>query len=462
MRINGIQSYTNFGYNKELNDKANEKLAKTSTRSRDKVLLSLNETCLIAENKLREADKRDDLQSMAYYGQMLATVKPFVVYELNKKYPKLDYYKKELDSYNEELEEDSDIMDGWLDDIRTSMKEYMGDDDEEDDDFVPADNAQPPASIDKPKNAADKNAQNGAEFLEEFSPTEFSPKNFDSLGGMDEIKENLRDNVIFPLKNPEAAKLDEVEYGRKYPRGIMLYGPPGCGKTSVVEALAMESGLPLFKLKISKVGSIYVNGTPTNLQKVFDYLEATSKKRNTPVLLLMDEMETLTASRNGGLGGGDEHTKTVDTLLPFLAEARGKGIMVFAATNKFDMIDDAVKSRMQDKIYVGVPDEKTREEVIKILLNKRTKGQALAANEKELHKVAQITKGFSCRDIEILTDKASMIAMKDKRRNIIASDFERVAAENENMKINEKDYMSKDKARTRVGYSQYRELQFPL
>ena len=235
----------------------------------------------------------------------------------------------------------------------------------------------------------------------------------------------------------------------------MFYGPPGCGKTYVVEALSQEANIPLYKLKLSKLGSSYINQTPTNIQKAFDYLEEVSKEKGTPVFLLMDEIEAITATRRENGSGADlEDTKTVDTLLTLIEEARSKGIIIFAATNKFKMIDDAVKSRLQDKIYIGLPDDQTREAVLKIHLCKRTKGVSLANNKEELQKVVKITKGFSNRDIAILTDKASLIARKDNRREIIASDFEIPVKERQNTKVNEKLYMSDDNAKIRIGFTQ--------
>lgn len=267
---------------------------------------------------------------------------------------------------------------------------------------------------------------------------------------MDEIKETLSDKVIFPILNPEEAKLDEVEYGKKAPRGELFYGPPGCGKTSVIEAVSMESGVPLYKLKISKSGSIYVNGSAKNVQEAYEYVKNIAKETGKPVFLAMDEMESMTAKRDGNTH--DENNKLVGTLLQIIEEARGNNVIILGATNYYEMLDDAIKSRFDDKIYIGLPDEDTRRSVLKIHLNRRTKGQALAQNEEELDKVVKLTKGFSNRDIAILTDKAALIARADNRRDIIADDYIQPVKENQNMKVKEDLYKDKS-SRLTIGFN---------
>lgn len=111
---------------------------------------------------------------------------------------------------------------------------------------------------------------------------------------MDELKKEITDKLIFPIRNPDIAKIDEVEYGKRYPRGILLYGPPGCGKTFTVEALAQELKLPLLKLKVGKAGSCFINQTSNNYEKAFEYAADLSKKNKSPVLFFIDEMDGLT------------------------------------------------------------------------------------------------------------------------------------------------------------------------
>ena len=115
------------------------------------------------------------------------------------------------------------------------------------------------------------------------------------------------------------------------------------------------------------------------------------------------------------------------------------------------MVDEAIRSRFDDKVYVGLPDADTRRGVLQIHLNRRTKGQALAQNPDELEKVVALTQGFSNRDIAILTDKASLIARKDNRRVITADDYIVPVRENQNMKVKESQYKDKQ-TRASVGF----------
>ncbi len=446
MKIHGIQSYTTFGYDKKLNERVNKRLEYTKSSEQDKMLLELNKYCMKAEDLMWEAQKNNNIELIAYYGRMVMSIKPFIANEVDDIFPEMNYMENELQSYQKDLiDHPKQEVQGWIGEIMSCIIDN-------DDDFNEEDFDSEVAGVHLVGASRELKAEK--DLLEEFKPNEFSPKGFESLGGMEKVKEQLTDEIIFPIKNPEEAKLDEIEYGKKYPRGIMFYGPPGCGKTYVVEALSQEANIPLYKLKLSKLGSSYINETATNIQKVFDYLEEVSKEKGTPVFLLMDEIESIAASRqDGGSGANLEDTKNVDTLLTLMEEARAKGIIIFAATNKFKMIDDAIKSRLQDKIYIGLPDDQTREAVLKIHLNKRTKGVSLANNKEELQKVVNITKGFSNRDIAILTDKAALIARKDNRREIIASDFEIPVKERQNTKVNEKHYMSDDNARIKIGFA---------
>jgi ribosome biogenesis ATPase len=231
----------------------------------------------------------------------------------------------------------------------------------------------------------------------------------------------------------------------------LLYGPPGCGKTSVIEALAGETKLPLYKLKISKCGSKYINESSTNIQKAYEYVCDSAKASGAPVFFVLDEMEALTPKRKGD-GESSEDGKMVGTLLQIIEEARGKNVVIIGATNLYDSIDDAIKSRFDDKKYIGLPDDDTRRQVLQIHLNKRTKGQALASNPEELDKVVKLTKGFSNRDIAILTDKAALLARRDSRREICAEDFNTPVNENQNMKVKEFLYQDKQTKPT-VGFS---------
>ena len=474
MKIYSISNNVNFGYNKELNEKVNNKLKHTrGNKELADTLLKQNEFVMEVEDKLRKAEKEHKTFLVNQYNDILLDYKSKVVSAIDKRFPEMDYRTKELNTYKNEakkrhLDADnknyhwiSQIIDEMTfdDEITKILTEYnVAQESNEDAKTLKELNADTKDDIilisdekaDNVKNTK-KKSQKGCKYIEEFKPTEYSPKGFDSLGGMTEIKEALSDKIILPLLNPEEAKLDEVEYGKKAPRGELFYGPPGCGKTSIIEAVSTESGIPLYKLKISKAGSIYVNGSAKNVQEAYEYVKNIAKDTGKPVFLAMDEMESMTAKRDGS-NSHDENNKLVGTLLQIIEEARGNNVIILGATNHYDMLDDAVKSRFDDKIYIGLPDDDTRKSVLKIHLNRRSKGQLLANNDEELNKVVNLTRGFSNRDIAILVDKAALVARADNRRDMIADDFIIPVKENQNMKIKENLYKDKSKQAT-IGYN---------
>ena len=122
--------------------------------------------------------------------------------------------------------------------------------------------------------------------------------------------------------------LDEAEYGIRAPRGFLFYGPPGCGKTFITQALAAESGLEMFKMDVSKVGSKYVNQTSNNIQAVFEFLSKHNQKTQKPCILFMDEVDSLAINRDGDARSSGENAKATTTLLKLVEQARDNGIIL--------------------------------------------------------------------------------------------------------------------------------------
>ena len=122
------------------------------------------------------------------------------------------------------------------------------------------------------------------DFLDEFIPRQSSPKGFCDVVGFENQKNELKESIIDYIENPELAEIDKNEYGITLPRGYLFYGPPGCGKTFLTEAIAAETGLKMYKMDLSKIGSSYVNQTAKNIQGAFDFLKTQAKKDNKPDL----------------------------------------------------------------------------------------------------------------------------------------------------------------------------------
>ena len=269
---------------------------------------------------------------------------------------------------------------------------------------------------------------------------------------MENLKANVNEILIEPLKDPELAKRDEVEYGIEMPRGELLYGASGVGKTYFAEAIAQETGLPMFKFKVSRIGSQFVNGSANNLQTAYDYVKEYAKDKPAPVLIFVDEMESLAAKRDVS-GKQAEQNKLVGTLLQILDDARSDNIVIIGATNYRDMIDPAVLSRIDNEDYIPVPDDDTRRAVLSMELGKSTSCQPLKDNPEELEKVVKMTKYFANREIVQMAHDAARIARRDNRRPIIAEDFEAPVKKYADKRITNEDIYRGKNARRSIGFN---------
>ena len=173
--------------------------------------------------------------------------------------------------------------------------------------------------------------------LEVYNPSPQSPKGFSDVAGMSDLKRDLSEGIIQLIQNPEQAKLDFDDYGKTIPKSILLYGPPGCGKTYITQALAAETESPLYLLNISKAGSHYINMTSKNIQAAFDEMISIADKSDKPCLLFMDEIDTMAAAQKYLEGGISKtinlkpnHTiQDVDLIIRACAKQGIKGISVF-------------------------------------------------------------------------------------------------------------------------------------
>ena len=288
------------------------------------------------------------------------------------------------------------------------------------------------------------------ELLEQYTPSPSSPNGFCDVVGIDDVKLKLKENIVDYALHPEQAQKDLEEYGISAPRGFLFYGPPGCGKTYITKALAAESGLEMYKLDVSKAGSKYVNQTSINIQKAFDSLKDKAQKTGKPVLLFMDEVDSLAMSR-GDVMRSDENMKTVTTLLKLVESARDNGIIIIAATNKYDLLDEAFKARFDGQVYFPLPTETEIQALLKHLLQARKKGEKLANSASELQELSKLLKGHSNRSITFMVDEASKLAKRRDRADISFEDVKSAINSTELEKSKEKEYKKASKARI-VGF----------
>lgn len=242
---------------------------------------------------------------------------------------------------------------------------------------------------------------------------------WDEVGGLEEVKEKLKEAVEWPLKNPEVFK----RLGIQPPKGILLIGPPGCGKTMLARAVATESEANFISIKGPEVFSRWVGESEKAIREVFRKARMAS-----PAVIFFDEVDSLVPRR--GLGDGDSGV-TERVISQLLTEMDGimplEDIIVIAATNRPDLVDSAVlrPGRFDRLIYVPEPDETARLEIFKI----HTKNMPLS-NDVDI-KAHRMTKGYSGADISSVCREAAMNALRRdiNAKEVTFSDFEKAMEE---------------------------------
>lgn len=220
------------------------------------------------------------------------------------------------------------------------------------------------------------------------------PHSLDEIGGMKEAKEALFESVIM-ANDPEIKALNE-ENCIEAPNGVLLYGPPGCGKTFIMKAVAAQAKLPLYQMKMSEMGSSYINQTSNNIKAVFDQLREKFEKTGEPSILFLDECDTFFAS-NTGMGGNSERNQDLNTLKEEMNNAGRNGIIIVAATNEIQNINPAIlrDGRFDTKIYVGLPDDEARYDIIQKDLRKRKLTAQFADDDEALKTLTEVSAGLA-------------------------------------------------------------------
>ena len=224
------------------------------------------------------------------------------------------------------------------------------------------------------------------------------------VAGLQEEKEELEEIVEF-LKDP--AKFTKV--GARIPKGVLLEGAPGTGKTLLAKAIAGEAGVPFFSISGSDFVEMFVGVGASRVRDLFE-----EAKHHAPCIVFIDEIDAVARRRGTGMGGG--HDEREQTLNQLLVEMDGfgvnEGIIVVAATNRVDILDPAIlrPGRFDRKIAVGRPDVGGREEILKV----HAKNKPLS-DDIDLGQIAQTTAGFTGADLENLLNEASIYAAKDGR-----------------------------------------------
>lgn len=236
---------------------------------------------------------------------------------------------------------------------------------------------------------------------------------FADAAGVDEAKEELEEVVEF-LKHPKKF----TELGAKIPKGVLLFGSPGTGKTLLARAIAGEAGVPFFSISGSDFVEMFVGVGASRVRDLFD-----QAKKNSPCIVFIDEIDAVGRQRGAGLGGG--HDEREQTLNQLLVEMDGfsvnEGIIIVAATNRPDILDPALlrPGRFDRQIVVDIPDVKGRQEILKV----HSQGKPLE-NDVNLDVIARRTPGFTGADLANLFNEAALLAARRDRTKVSMDEME--------------------------------------
>jgi cell division protease FtsH len=243
---------------------------------------------------------------------------------------------------------------------------------------------------------------------------------FKDIAGYDESKQDLQEVVEF-LKFPK--KFEAV--GAKIPKGVLLVGPPGTGKTMIARAVAGEAGVPFFSISGSEFVEMFVGVGASRVRDLF-----AKAKKNAPCIIFIDEIDAVGRRRGSGMGGGhDEREQTLNQILVEMdGFEQGANVIVVAATNRVDVLDPALlrPGRFDRRVSVGLPDRKEREAILRVHFEKKPISKTV-----DLDALAAKTAGSSGADLANIANEAAIVAARHNRKEITQDDvtaaFEKVA-----------------------------------
>ena len=235
---------------------------------------------------------------------------------------------------------------------------------------------------------------------------------FNDVAGEDEAKENLTEIVEY-LHNPEKYK----EIGASMPKGILLVGPPGTGKTMLAKAVAGEASVPFFSISGSEFVEMFVGMGAAKVRDLFN-----QAKEKAPCIVFIDEIDAIGKKRDGSMGGNDEREQTLNQLLTEMDGFEGNnGVIILAATNRPESLDPALTrpGRFDRRVPVELPDLKGREEILKVHAKK-----IRIAEDIDFNKVARMASGASGAELANIVNEAALRAIRDNRKYATQSDLE--------------------------------------
>ena len=246
-----------------------------------------------------------------------------------------------------------------------------------------------------------------------MTPADKNKITFEDVAGVDEEKEELEEIVEF-LKSPKKF----TDMGARIPKGVLLVGHPGTGKTLLAKAVAGEAGVPFFIISGSDFVEMFVGVGASRVRDLFE-----QAKKNAPCIIFIDEIDAVGRQRGAGLGGG--HDEREQTLNQLLVEMDGfgtnEGVIVLAATNRPDVLDKALlrPGRFDRQIVVPAPDVRAREQILEVHARRKK-----LADDVDLKTIAKNTSGFSGADLENVLNEAALLAARRNKKEIGMAEIE--------------------------------------
>ena len=354
-------------------------------------------------------------------------------YNRGLSYASLEEYEKAVDDFSKVIELKPDFAEAYH--LRGLAKEYSGDVDGAIEDYDKAIQLNPDlaeakqhlesAKSKKEQEGKGEGGEGGKGAGADIKMLQKPDMSFKDVAGMKKTKENIRQSIVYPMANPDLAR----KYGKLGGGGILMYGPPGCGKTYIVKSAAGECNSGFINAKLSDLLDMYVGNTEKNIHKVFELA-----RKNTPCILFFDEVDAIGGRRDQG--EGQQYMRmAVNQMLYEMdgVEANNQNVLIIAATNAPWDVDPALRrsGRFSKTIYIPEPDPSSRPAIIKLHASKRPIGGFIPYSL-----LSMATKSYASADLKAIVDEAAtypwmeaFYAIQKKSQALIKKGMDKAKAE---------------------------------